>query len=48
LCLPQSLYDGKDKSIAIATSADNLPKNRIVNVCVCKCSKVASVVYVAE
>ena len=48
LCLPQSLYDGKDKSITIATSPDNWEKNRFANVCVCKCSRVASVVCVAR
>ena len=47
LSFPQSLYDGKDKSITIAARADNWLKNRFVNVCVCKCSRVASVVCVA-
>ena len=47
MCLPQSLYDGKDQSITIATSADNRLKNRFANICVCKCSRVAPVVCVA-
>ena len=47
LHLPQSLYDGEDKSTAIATSADNRLKNRFASICVCECSRVAPVVCIA-
>ena len=46
VCLSQSLHDGKDKSIAIATSGDNKLKNHFANTCVCKCSRVSLVVCV--
>ena len=48
MCLPQSLYDGEGKSIDIATRFENMPKNRFVNICVCKCSRVVPAVCVAR
>ena len=36
LCLFQSLYDGRDKTISIATNSENKLKNRFGNICVCK------------
>ena len=34
--LTQSLYDGREKTISIATNSENKLKNRFGNICVCK------------
>ena len=36
VCVSQSLYDGEDKTISIATNSENRLKNRFANICVCK------------
>ena len=36
MCYLQSLYDGKERSIAVATNSENRLKNRFANICPCK------------
>ena len=37
LCvLADSLYDGRDKTISVATNSENKLMNRFGNICVCK------------